>query len=342
MSTIKIGLIGAGMYGKVLIRAFRHDGRAEIKWVCSASEKTSRATAEECGVPHWTLDYREILADPEVDAVAIATPVFLHTQPLIDALAAGKHVLIEKPMAESRANVARILDAVAAAPDRVVLEASCRHTRMTAKFRAVKGLIDSGRLGEVYHIHHVSLTPRTFIEWNPGGAWAMDKSRGGGGPFMDWGVYDLSFHLGLLDDKPQLTGLRAFTRNGLRDIGHLVPFADVEQHGAAWLDFDTGLTYYYERGAGVHGETTCETRIQGTKGSVRLQYPSWDSPQIEFFSAVDGEPRRELLEVTEPEAEDANPLARHFIDCIEGRAQPMMPVSRAAKHLDILFRILEA
>ncbi len=64
-----------------------------------------------------------------------------------------------------------------------------------------------------------------------------EQSPGGRGPFMDWGVYDLSFHLGLLDDRPELLSLRRFTRSDLRDMSKLVAFSDVEQHGAAWMEF---------------------------------------------------------------------------------------------------------
>ncbi len=335
-----IGIIGAGMYGKVLMRSLQTDPRARIAWVCSASDATTREAAKAFGVPRSTLDFREILADPDVTAVVIATPPYLHAEILLAALAAGKHVLVEKPLATSPTDNARMVAAVAAAPRQIVLEASCRHTRLTPKFAFVHDLIRSGKLGTVYHIHHNHLVRSTFIEWNKNGAWAMNKKLAGGGPFIDWGVYDLSFHLGLLDDLPQLKGLRSFTTNGLRDISHLIPFTDVEQHGAAWMEFDSGLTYYYERGAGVHGETFCETRLYGTKGGLRFQYPSWDDRKIEFFHD-DGQPRKEILEVDVTGAPDDNvALATHFLDCLDGKTEPQMTVARAAKHMDILFKIL--
>jgi predicted dehydrogenase len=330
------------MYGKVLMRCFRQDPRAEIVWVNSASEATTRGAAEEFGVEKWTQDYREVLADPALDAAVIATPPYLHAEQLEAALAAGKHVLLEKPLAESVESVRKIVSAVEKAPGRIVLDASCRHTRLTRKFQFIKTIIDSGRLGSIYHIHHNHLSRSTFIEWNPSGAWAMDKRLGGGGPFIDWGVYDLSFHLGLLDDVPQLKSLRSFSRSDLRDISRLVPFSNVEQHGATWMEFDTGLTYYYERGAGVHSETPNETRLYGTKGGLRLQFPSWDSNEVEFFHAENGEPRREVFSVDMSDAsEDSLALTTHFLDCLDGKAEPLMPVGRAAKHMEILYTILE-
>ncbi|HLO32859.1 MAG TPA: Gfo/Idh/MocA family oxidoreductase [Anaerolineales bacterium] len=341
MKKYNLGMIGAGMYGKVLIRCFRQDERAQVLWVNSASEATTRAAAQEFGIEHWTLDYREILADRAVDAVVIATPPYLHAEQLTAALSAGKHILIEKPLAESPESVKRIVAAVEQAPAQVVLDASCRHTRLTRKFEFVKSIIDSGKLGTLYHIHHNHLSRSTFIEWNPSGAWAMNKKLGGGGPFIDWGVYDLSFHLGLLNDEPQLKTLRSFSRNDLRDMSKLVPFSDIEQHGAAWLEFDTGLTYYYERGAGVHAETPNETRLYGTKGGLRFQFPSWDSNEVEFFYTENGETRKEILTVdTAGAPDDSLALTSHFLDCLDGKAEPLMPIQRAAKHMEILFKIL--
>lgn len=260
MKQFNIGIIGAGMWGKVLARCFQQDERARVIWINSASEETTKSAAKEYDIEKWTLDYREILSDPDVDAVAISTPPYLHAQQLIDAIQAGKHVLIEKPLAESPESMEKILKAVDEVKDCIVLDASARHARLTPKFRYLKSIIDSGKLGEIYHIHHNHLMRGTFIEYNPKGKWAMNKKLSGGGPFIDWGVYDLSFHLGLLDDKPELLTVRSFTRNDVRDISNLVEFSDIEQHGAAWLEFSGGLTYYYERGAGVHGETPNETR----------------------------------------------------------------------------------
>ena len=342
MKTYKLGIIGAGMYGKMMMQRFQKDERANITWVNAASEATTRGAAEEFDVAKWTLDYPEILADPAVDAVVIATPPYLHAEQLEAALAAGKDVLLEKPMAESPESVRRIVKAVKAAPERVVLEASCRHTRLSKKFQVIKEMIDSGKLGEVYHIHHNHLSRTTFIEYNRSGAWAMNKKLAGGGPFADWGVYDLSFHLGLFDDVPQLKSLQKFQRNDLRNMSKYVEFSNVEQHGAAWMEFDTGLTYYYERGAGAHAETPNETRLYGTKGGLRFQFPTWDSNEIEFFYLEDDEPRKETFKIDMSDAvEDTLALTGHFLDCLDGTAEPLMPVQRAAKHMEILFRILD-
>lgn len=343
MKKHNLGIIGAGMYGKILMRAFQKDlRRANITWVNSASEGTTRSAAEEFGVEKWSTDYRDVLNDPAVGAVIIASPPFVHAEQLEESLKAGKHVLLEKPIAESRESLERIVKAVESAPSLKVLEASCRHTRLTRKFQFIKDIIDSGKLGEVYHIHHNSLGRTTFIEYNPNGAWAMNKQLAGGGPFADRGVYDLAFHLGLLSDVPQLKSVKSFTRNDLRDMSKFVAFSDIEQHGAAWMEFDTGLTYYYENGGGVHNETPNETRLYGTKGGLRFHHYSWDSNEIEFFTTENGELRKETLTVdTTGQPDDTLAITTHFLDYLDGKAEPMMTVQKAAKHMEILFKIME-
>ena len=343
MKQYNLGIIGAGMYGKILMKYFKQDERAKIIWVNSASEATTKAAAEEFGVEKWSTDYRDVLNDPAVDAVVIATPPYLHAEQIEAALNAGKHVLLEKPIAESRESLERIVKAVESAPDRIVLEASARHTRLTRKFQFIKSIIDSGKLGKIYHIHHNTLGRTTFIEYNPNGAWAMNKKLAGGGPFADRGVYDLSFHLGLLNDVPQLKSMQRFTRSDLRDMSKRVAVSDVEQHGAAWMEFDTGLTYYYENGGGVHNETPNETRLYGTKGGLRFQHFSWDSNEITFFTTEEGEPRKEIFTVDMTnEPDDSQVIARHFLDCLDGKAEPLMSVPLAAKHMEILFKILQS
>jgi prephenate dehydrogenase len=91
MKKYNLGVIGAGMYGKVLMRHFRRDERTDIVWVNSASEAATKSAADEFGVEKRSLDYRDVLNDPTVDAVVIATPPYVHAEQLEAALAAVKH-----------------------------------------------------------------------------------------------------------------------------------------------------------------------------------------------------------------------------------------------------------
>jgi predicted dehydrogenase len=343
---VKIGVIGAGMYGKVHISHFCQSERAEVTWIASRTVESMQGTQQRFGIPNASTDYCDMLSDPQLAAVVISTPPDSHAEILENALAAGKHVLLEKPMAADRAGMERILAAAARHPEIIVLESSCRHSRLQPKFRFVKDLIDSGKLGEVYAIHHNHLSPTTFIEYNPQGRWSLEKGTAGGGPFFDWGEYDLSFHLGVLEDRPELLNLSSFHQERLRSMQPGGNFSDIEQHGAAFMELSGGLCYYYERGAGVHNSVESETRIYGRRGGLRFSYLTWDTNTVRYFTAGESgqeAPGEEILKVdfSNHPADDNLALVDHFLDCLEGKAQPAMPVTLAAKHLDILMRILE-
>lgn len=339
---LKIGLIGSGMIGDVHIDRIRQDGRGEVLWIAARTEKTLKAKQQKFNIPNGSTDYRDMLKDPELDAVIIAAPPYLHLQILKDVLAAGKNVLLEKPMVVNRTELETLKNVVAEHPDQTIVECTCRHARLQPKYTFIKKLLDDGLIGEVYHIHHNAISRGTFIEYNPAGAWAHQKKLSGGGPFFDWGVYDLSFHLGILNDKPQLNTVRSFKKNGLKPFRIPEFQSDIEEHGAAWLEFDTGMTYYYERGNGVQAEIPNETRIFGTKGSLRFSFCSWDPIEGDHYYVEGGEEKHQVLTIHNPEGHDDNfEMAKHFLDVLIDGAEPQMTVNLAAKHLDILFRILE-
>src|SRR6476469_7363717 len=111
--TVHIGVIGTGI-GTEHIKAFQQVPGATIAAVCSAQRERAEATARQFDVPLATTDYRDLLG-PDVDAVAITTPPALHRRMTLDAIAAGKHVCCEKPLAATLAEAVEMRDAAEAA-----------------------------------------------------------------------------------------------------------------------------------------------------------------------------------------------------------------------------------
>jgi predicted dehydrogenase len=231
-------------------------------------------------------------------------------------------------------------------PELVAMECSGRHSRLNPKFTLVKELISSGALGEVYHIHHqsVSRQNRPGIEFHPLAKWFLDKSRAGGGPLFDWGVYDLSFHLGVLDDRPQLEEVRSVClTSGLDEVDPGTDIYDVEEHLVVHMQLSGGISYHWERGAHAHMEVPNETRIYGTRGGVKLAYCTWDDPAISFFDLDKQGKAREIQYSCEcPAEEDGFYLSRHLIDVLDGRVQPVVALETAKKHMEIILNIDES
>lgn len=338
-----IGVIGAGWIAKAHMGFLQETGRANITWIAARNPENLEKVRSDFAIPNKTHDYRDILKDPAVEVVLIATPPDTHREMFIETIKAGKHVLLEKPMALNKEELGEMMRVKAQCPDLVAMECSGRHSRLNPKFTLVKELIDSGALGEIYHIHHqgVKRQSRPGIEFHPIALWFLDKSKAGGGPLFDWGVYDLSFHLGLLDDMPELEEVESVQmKSGLDDVDPQTAIYDVEEHLVVNMKFSGGLSYYWERGVHAHMEVPNETRIYGTKGGIKLAYCTWDDPELTFYDLDEEGKARETRYTREcPKEEDGFYLIKHMIAVLDGIEKPVVTLETAKKHMEIIFTI---
>jgi len=338
-----IGVIGAGMIALQHLEHIRNTGGAEVSWIAALRPGNLEKVRARFDIKNKTQNYRDILEDPAVDVVLITTPPHLHREMFMECLKAGKHVLLEKPMAITTEELEDLLRVKAEHPNLIAMECSGRHARLSPKFRKVKELIDSGFLGDIYRVHHQSVArqERPGIEFHPSGKWFLDRSKAGGGPIFDWGVYDLSFHLGVLGDRHKLEGIESvLMKNGLDDTDPGAEVYDVEEHFAVSMRFSGGLSYYWERGAHANVEVPNETRIYGTRGGIKLAYCTWDDPEITLYDLDSGgKAREQKLEVDMSQhSHDGYALWEHFFDVLDGRAQPVISMELAKKHLDIIIK----
>lgn len=339
-----IGIIGAGMIAENHIQNLLRTGRVTITWINAKTQASVDKVATKYSIPNKTTNYREVLADPEVDAVVITTPPALHKTMFVDAVKAGKNILVEKPVGMNLEEVDEMIAVANVHPELKISGCSARHARLQPKYRKVKEIIESGQLGEIYYIHHnaVRRQERPGIEYHPSAKWFLNKAIAGGGPLFDWGVYDMSFHLGLLNDRPQLEKVDTiFVRNGLDKKDPGTDVYDVEEHFAVKMKFSDGLDYYWERASHANVDVPNETRIYGTKGGIKLQFCTWDSPEIQVYSTSNegkGEAKTETIMVDMEGQDDGFELSKHYIDVLDGTSAPLMPLELARKHLDIIFK----
>lgn len=339
MNKINMGVIGGGMIGEVHIRSIQKDGRANVSWLTTRNKKVLHALTKKYSIKNYSTNYLDMLRDPHVDAIVVATPPFTHFKIGREVMESNKNLIMEKPLVISNRELNSFLKLANSKKNLLVMECSARHSRLQPKYTYIRNLISSGEIGKIYHIEHTHLTHGVFTEYNTNAQWALEKLKAGGGPFIDWGVYDLSFHLGLFDDKPELSSIKLFKKNGLRKGIK----SDIEQHGAALMEFDNGLTYYYERGSGVHRESPNQTIIYGTKGSLKFNLCSWDPNIVEVsFEDKRGKLKTRTKSINMSKHKDDNEVfTTHFIDCLLGKAKPELPLETAAKNLQILFKILK-
>ncbi|MDA3879861.1 MAG: Gfo/Idh/MocA family oxidoreductase [Prolixibacteraceae bacterium] len=339
------GIIGAGMIAEKHIEGLQKTEQAEIKWIARKDDTKLVEIQKKYGIPYGTTNFEEMLEDDTVEAVVITSPPALHYEHFKKCVAAGKHILLEKPAAIKREHIDEMVEIAEAHPELIISDCSARHARLQPKFKVVKDIIDSGKLGEVYFIHHnaVARQARPGIEYHPTAKWFLNKEIAGGGVLFDWGVYDLSFHLGLLNDWPEVEDAELiFMKNGLDKIDPETDIFDVEEHFAAHLKLSGGIRYYWERAANANMEAINETRIYGTCGGIKLSFCSWDNPNIEFFDVEDegkGKARKETISVDMAGHDDNDALSAHFVRVLNGEEKVLMPLRLACKHLDVIYRL---
>ncbi len=156
---ISIGVIGYGYWGPNLVRNFNETPGARVAWVTDLSAQRIAPVPLRYPAIQVSTDYRDMLRDPAVDAVAIATPVSSHFELAMAALQAGKHVLVEKPMASSTEEAARLIEEA----DRRGLTLMVDHTFVfTPAVQKMRELRRSGELGDLYYYDSVRINLGLF------------------------------------------------------------------------------------------------------------------------------------------------------------------------------------
>jgi predicted dehydrogenase len=193
---VGIAVIGLGYWGPNLLRVLGDHPDVKVRWICDLDRERLAKYRRRVPGARTTTEVLRVLADPMVDAVIIATPVNTHYTLAVQALEAGKHVFVEKPLAPS-SELADDLAAVADAQDRILM---CGHTFLySPPVRAVKRMITDGTLGDIYFIS----SSRVNL-----GLHQRDVSV-----IWDLGPHDFSILLYWLSEMP--TSVRAIGRDSI-------------------------------------------------------------------------------------------------------------------------------
>ena len=170
--TVRYGIIGYGRWGKLHIQAIRKAAGAELKAVAVSSEETKRTAEAEQGVPIYT-DYRELLERSDIDVVDIVLPNHLHYDAAMAALRAGKHILLEKPVALTEAECRDIVEEARKRGRHIHVGHELRFSPLWGR---VKRMIADGSIGRL-KMAGISLSRHPFREG--AGGWRQDAARVG-------------------------------------------------------------------------------------------------------------------------------------------------------------------
>jgi predicted dehydrogenase len=201
---LQIALVGLGYWGPNLARNFAAIDGCDLAWCCDASEEARARFAGQYQRTRFTGDLAEALADPALDAVAIATPVPTHAELAVRVLEAGKHCFVEKPLAQSVADAQLAVDAAHSAGRTLMVGHLLEYHPGVQK---LKELSDSGELGdEIYYIYGNRLN--------------LGKLRADENALWSLGAHDVSVLLYLVGEEPteMIARGESYVREGVEDV----------------------------------------------------------------------------------------------------------------------------
>lgn len=317
---VKLGVIGTGgiANGAHLPGYSQIPDECEIFALCDIDPKALKSTAEKYPVKHKFEDYKKLLEMPEIDAVSVCTPNYVHFQPTVDALKAGKNVLCEKPIAMNAKEAAEMVKT--ARREGKILQIGY-NSRFAPSNQVLKKFVDAGELGDIYYARAQAMRVRGIPGWGV----FIDKSKQGGGPLIDIGVHILDLTLWLMGHpKPTYASGITYQKFGKRsDIVGFMGQWDyknftVEDMAAALIRFENGATIVLESSfvANIKEELN-NTTLLGTEGGAQA-YPLTIT-QERHRSVFSYEPQMPHRNINTHYAE-----MKAFVECVRDKKEPLV------------------
>src|SRR5262245_23867293 len=298
---VRWGLIGAGdIVRKRVAGALKEARGSELAAVSRARADLVERFAREVGAPRWHAHWRELVVDPGVEAVYIATPVRLHAEQTIAAAEAGKHVLCEKPMAMDAGECDRMIAACRANDVRLGV---AYYRRFYPAVRRAAEILASGEIGEPVFAQMTAFEP---FDPRPGAPryWLVQRSESGGGPMADFGCHRVEVLLHLLGPVREVKSL----------VARVALEREVEDTAVALLRFERGpCAVVAVSNAAADRQDTLD--LFGTRGSIRIE--SLNSGEIIVCT-----PARNRRESHPPPANVHVPLVEDFVTAVRARRDP--------------------
>ncbi|NLI66477.1 MAG: Gfo/Idh/MocA family oxidoreductase [Tissierellia bacterium] len=332
MDKVRFGLIGCGSIGKVHARIIKSLPNAELIDIAGRSDKRL-AYAEGLGCGYF-LDYREMLKDPEIDAVAICLPSGDHSQAAIDAARAGKHVICEKPISTTVEAAQAMVDACR--EEGVKLGVIFQH-RFDEPILLLKKAIREGKLGKLLWGSAKTIWYRDKEYYsNPWrGTWKHD----GGGALINQSIHYIDLLIHVFGDVKSVSGK-------CRTLLHKE--IETEDTGLAHLEFTSGAIATIEGTTVAYPGLYAELSVFGDKGSViirndhLLAYHFQDGKWDEFESILNPQKANELN--TSPEVDETSHIRQYedFVEALLEDRPPLVTGDEAMKSLKLIKGIYQS
>ena len=316
---INLGIIGLGFIGKVHLRNCLRLKSANVVAVADVSKKALKY-ARELGVKRLFTDYHELLKQPDVDAVVISLPTYLHAPCAIGAAEEGKHIFLEKPLARNPEEGKKIISATRKHNVKLMIGYPLRYL---IDIINLKKRIEDGELGDIQTAYAVNIGVGPFTHRaegtipSPVPEWWMNKESTGGGALLDLGshmVNLLRWYLGEIRDIKVFIGYRYNL--------------DVEDYAISIVNFISGTTATIDVGW-FSQETAISIELHGTVGHASVVHRS-QNRVITAIKLILGKTSKFF----KPYLEELS----HFVDCIKRDDDPLTSGDDALRDLEIIAR----
>ncbi len=292
---IGVGMLGYAFMGKAHSNGFKKipymmyppPAVPDLVAIAGRNEEAVAEAARRYGYKKHYTDWRDMIADDEVQLFDNGGPNDLHAEPCIAAAKAGKHVLCEKPLARNAEEAKSMLDAVQKAG---VKHMVAYNYRFVPAIRQARQLIESGALGQIYHYRAVYLQEWILPHYNTPMIWRLEKSKAGSGALGDLGAHIIDLGRFLVGEMKSVSAMaRTFIKERPIDGGNGTGTVDVDDAFAAAVEFENGAigTLEATRFAAGRKNFNC-LEVNGEKGSIRFNLERMN--ELEVFW-VDDEPK---------------------------------------------------
>ena len=314
---ITVGFIGLGKVSRNLhVPLMRKSGKFNIK--AAADVMVDNPFLEGTGITDYYTDYKEMLKDPEIDAVVVLSPHHLHEEHCIAAFEAGKHVLIEKPISRNLEEARKIM-AAAEKSGKIGMIGFCQ--RFYNEHAYIKNVIEENKLGPL-----LSARIDHYQNFNPvQGSWWRSKEKVGGGAVIGSGVHRLDLLRWFLGEAKSVYARASYMPERLE--AEACVHAVIEFESGAVANFSINwASYNYMHFEGVS--------VSGKNGLVVTKKRE-DAFKIGLADVENGM----LQDFVAPECQS---MYDHFAECIEQNKQPMPSLEEGYKTLQLVRAIYES
>ena len=337
MEKIRFGIIGAGMIGPFHAEAICGLDDAELIGVATTREQTAKPFAEKFGARAWYTDYHQLLQRQDIDVVNICTPPFLHEEMTVAAAKAGKHVLVEKPMAVNLKQADRMIAACKKEKVKLGVIFQCRFPK---NIQRIKEFIDNYEFGRL-------ILGDAYVKWfrsqeyYDSGAWRGTWDKEGGGALINQAIHTIDLLQWFMGEVDSLYAC-------IDTVAHQI---EVEDIAVAVLKFKNGAMGVIEGSTALYPGLPRRLDLHGERGSVILE-----GDDIKLWDFVDSKREKGIgpedyshkklgdasSDPTHFSSENHKLQIKDFIEAIKKDKEPLVNGIEGRKSLEIVRAIYKS